>query len=139
MTLRYTKRPLVVQTFHTFPLILLVHTPTPLIPVNQQLWGKDRLVTSFIISNPAVPPNAAPATSIYLGNSPVTGTPTTGNPGLEIPPGSAPSFPIFQETRPEYANANDDFPFVVWDMTQLFLNTDSQVQVTIAVFPTMFL
>jgi len=125
----------VVQTFHTFLITLPVHQPTPLIAG----WDKSRIITSFIISNPGSPLSPQVATPIYLGNNSLVGTPATGNPGIEIPAGSAPSFPIFQESRPEYANVKDDFPYVVWDMSQLWLNTDNGITITVAVFPSMFL
>ena len=134
------KRPLIVQQFRTFAFAVGV-TALPIEPT----VDKTQLITSFVISNPILP-----ALSVFLGNQGVT--PGTG---LEILPGSAPSFEIFQEGRQLYelqAPALDidtgmacrniqpeAIPFIVWSPANIYLVSTAPATVTVALFKAMYL
>ena len=133
-----TKRPLIGQQFRTFSFAVGV-TPLPIAPD----VDLTKLITTFVISNPIA------GASVYFGNGGVSTTT-----GLEIQPGTAPVFEVAQ-TRQLYElqgplldiNAAmqcrrmeaEPLPFVVWDMTQVFLVAAAATTVSIGLFPTMYL
>lgn len=135
-------RPLVSQQFDAFTFAVGV-TPLPI----QPNATPQQLITTFVISN------AVGAVSVFLGGQGVSiGPPATG---LEIPGGTMPAFIITQEGRQMYelqaplldisAGLNcaskeiAAIPFKVWDLSKVFLVASVAVNVTIAVFPEMFL
>jgi hypothetical protein len=141
-----SERPQVSQQLISFP--LTVPGAGLAIPISQSL-DKSRLITTFSVSNPVA------GSSVYLGNAGVTATGTTQ--GFEIPPGTAPAFRTFQETRQLYELQGliviiarvlnctlpeiEKIPFIVWDLTQLYLFSANAggSQVTIAAFPQAYL
>jgi hypothetical protein len=140
-------RPLVTQIGFSFPLTVPgTGQPTPL----SATLDKSKLITSFIVSNPAA------GSSVYLGFTP--GVSNAGaNQGLEILAGTAPNFKISQEGRQLYELQTlsalisklincqvpdlEKIPFKVWDLTQIFLFSGNVAgsQVTIAAFPEVYL
>lgn len=141
-----TQRDLVTQTFRTFPITLVAAAAA--VPLDPN-GNKQQLITSFGISNPA-----ASGGSIYIGNQGVT-DPTGANPGFEIQAGTAPFFREFQEGRQLYelqallapiaeqlncANVGlERIPFVVFDLSQMFVFSLVAVTFTVITFPTMYL
>ena len=132
-------RPLVVQQFRTFSLLVGV-VPLPIEPT----VDKTKLITSFVISNPIG------GVSVFMGNQGVLTTT-----GLEIQPGTAPDFVLDQGGRQLYevqaplldisaglqcrTQALDGVPFVVWDMSTIFLVATAPQLVSVSLFPTMYL
>ena len=143
-----TQRPLVTQELLSFPLVVSGTAGQPT-PISTSL-GKTRMITTFSISNPTA------GSSVYLGGANVT-TPAGANTGFEIQAGTAPVFKILQETRQLYELQAllstiaqglkcqpvdlEKIPFVVWDLTQLFLISANAggSNVTISAFPQMYL
>jgi len=142
-----TDRPLITQTLIAFP--LTVPGVAPAIQMSQTL-DKSRLITTFVVSNPVA------GSSVYLGAS--AGVTNAGaTQGFEIQAGTAPAFKLFQEGRQLYELQAlaaaittqigcippllEKIPFVVWDLTQLFLFSANAggSQVTIAAFPQPYL
>ena len=138
-----TLRPLVVQQFLT----RAVAVTTAATPIDTTL-DKSRLITSFAISNPVG------GTSVFLGNPGVTIAGGT-NAGFEIPGGSAPNFVIDNQGRQLYELQDslnqilaglqcnikplDGIPFVVWDISTMFLVASAATTVTLIILPTMYL
>lgn len=134
------QRPLVVQTFRTFNFAVGL-AALPIDPIQGQ---KERLITTFAISNPVG------GNSVFLGNSGVTATT-----GFEIPGGTAPQFSIDQGGRQNYeiqkpllqiagglqcsTEQIEGVPFVVFDLSNMFLIAAVAQTVTIITFPTMYL
>jgi len=134
-----SKRPLVVQGFRTFTFTAGVKA----LPIEPNL-DKTKLITGFVISNPVG------AISVFLGNIGVTIAS-----GLEIQAGTAPFFGIDQGGRQLYevqsplldissglkcsSDPLGGIPFVVWDLSTVFLVAAAPQIVTVAVFPTMYL
>ena len=139
-------RPLVSQPFLSFP--LAVPGACAAIAISSTI-DKAKLITGFVISNPAA------GSSVYLGNSGVAAT--GANQGLEIQPGTSPFFAVRQEDRQLYElqallqqiamamkcqNVEmEKIPFIVWDLTQLYLFSANAAgsNVTIGVFPQPYL
>lgn len=139
-------RPKVTQQIVPFP--LTVPGVAPAVPLSATL-GPDKLITSFIISNPLA------GSSVYLGSGP--GVSNAGaNQGLEIQAGTAPNFRVTQVRQLYELQALqaaiakminclpqdlEKIPIVVWDLTQLFLFSANAAgsQVTIAAFPEPYL
>lgn len=133
------QRPLIVQQFRTFNFVAGIQA-LPIEPTIQ----KNALITGFIISNPLG------AVSVFLGNQGVTVTS-----GLEIQAGTAPFFGIDQGGRQLYevqaplldisaglqcrTQPLEGVPFVVWDMSTIFLVATAPQVVSVSVFPTMYL
>lgn len=141
-----TLRAQVTQNIITFPLAVPGSgNPQPISTV----LDKSKLITSFIISNPLA------GSSVYLGNAGVAATGPTQ--GLEIQPGTAPNFRVNQEGRQLYELQTlvsmivkqigcvppelEKIPFIVWDLTQIFLFSANAVgsTVTVAAFPQVYL
>lgn len=134
-----TERPLVVQLFRTFAFAAGV-TALPLEPT----LDKTKLITTFMISNPSA------GASVFLGNEGVT-TAT----GLEIQSGTNPVFSIDNQGRQMYEiqglladiteglscrHVNmEKIPFVVWDLSRIFVVAAGAVNISVGVFPTMYL
>ena len=132
-------RPLIAQWGDTFSFAVTT-TAQPVLPN----VDKTKLINSFMVSNPVG------GISVFLGFQPGVLITT----GLEIPGGTLPSFPIFQEGRQLYElqgpveniagmlncrdSGSDAIPFVVWDMSQVFLVASANTTVTIATFKAMF-
>jgi hypothetical protein len=141
-----TQRDLVTQTFRSFALTLTGGAAAVPLDLNA---NKQQLITSFGISNPL-----GSGGSIYIGNQGVT-APGGANPGFEIQAGTAPFFREFQEGRQLYelqllvadiaevlncTNIGlEKIPFVVWDLSQLFVFSAVNLTFTIITFPTMYL
>jgi len=139
------QRPLMVQTFRT-SLINVTTAPLPLDPT----VDKTKLITTFAVSNPVA------GASVYIGNAGVT-IPGGANPGFEIPAGTSPQFSIDQQGRQLYElqaplqginaglNCNtslltiEGLPFVVWDLSSIFIVAVAATTVTVITFPTMYL
>jgi hypothetical protein len=133
------KRPLIVQQFRTFAFNVGVAA----LPIEPTV-DKTSLITTVVISNPIA------GISVFWGNQGVT--PTTG---LEILPGTAPSFEIFQEGRQLYEIQGplldidaglqcrniqpEAIPFVVWSPANMYLVSTAPTTVSIALFKAMYL
>lgn len=140
------ERPLVTQTFRTFPVTLVAGAPALALDPN---GTKQQLITTFSVSNPITS-----GASIFIGNEGVT-DPTGANPGFEIQPGTAPAFKELQEGRQLYelqgplaqllqaANCQnvqlEKIPFVVFDMSRWFAFCTMNITFTVITFPAMYL
>ena len=141
-----TQRPQVSQQTITFG--LAVPGAGLAVPISSNL-DKSKLITTFIVSNPAA------GSSVYLGNAGVQAA--GANQGFEILAGTAPAFRVFQEDRQLYELQTlmaallkglsctvpdlEKIPFICWDLTQLFLFSGNVAgsNVTIAAFPQPYL
>ena len=139
------QRPLMVQTLNT----RLINVTAAALPLDPTV-DKTKLITGFGISNPLA------GASVYIGNAGVT-IPGGNNPGYEIPAGTAPFFQIDQQGRQLYElqaplqainaglNCNtslanvEGLPFVVWDLSSIFIVATAATTVTLITFPTMYL
>lgn len=139
-------RPLVTQTFRTFPVTLTgAAVAIPLDPTGT----KQQLITAWGISNPL-----ASGGSIYIGNQGVT-DPTGANPGFEIQAGTAPFFRENQEGRQLYEVQvllaqiasvlqcenvqKEKIPFVVFNLSEMFVFSTVNITFTVITFPSMYI
>lgn len=134
-----SRRPLVVQQFRTFSVTVGVK-PLPIEPT----LDKTKLITGYIISNPLG------GVSVFQGNLGVSILT-----GLEIQSGTAPFFAIDQEGRQFYelqaplidiaaglkctTQPLEGVPFVVWDLSTIYLVASAPQMVSVSVYPTMYL
>ena len=140
-----SERPRVAQDFTAF----LVAVPIfPLFVPLSSLYDETKLITTFTLSNPLG------GASVYMGGINVS-TPAGNNPGLEIQAGTMPQFKVLQEDRQLYELQAllqsiasriectpaplEKIPFICWDLTRIFLTSTVNVNVTVAVFPQMYL
>lgn len=133
------QRPLVAQQVRTFAFAVTTN-PLPIDPHSD----KTKLITSFVIANPST------GASVFIGNAGVSAAS-----GLEIPAGTAPMFSVDNQGRQLYELQQlllsintglkcahvplEGLPFVVWDLSTLFLVAAANTTVSIGVFPTMYL
>lgn len=133
-------RPLVKQEATSFSLSVAV-TPTPIAP---QL-GLTSMIDSFIVTIPSTAAN-----SVFMGFD--AGVTTTT--GLELLAGTSENFRIDQGGRQLYelqfplmdlrndklckTDPLEQIPYVVWDMSQVYLVAAAITVVTIAVFKAVY-
>jgi len=116
--------------------------PATAIPVSEDI-DQHKLVTSFMVNNYANAPGP-----VYLGVS------SSMHSSVEILPGAAPVFTVFQEGRQFYElqilimkiasqTAQDliKIPVITWDLTTWFLesSTPQPIPVTVVAFPVPYL
>lgn len=133
-----SKRPLIVQQFRTFAFAV----GTGPLPIEPSV-DKTALITTVVISNPIA------GISVFWGNPGVTIAT-----GLEILPGTAPSFEILQEGRQLYELQSpvlieasercpnlqpEAIPFVVWSPSTMYLVAAAPTTVSVALFKAMYI
>jgi len=116
--------------------------PAQAIPVSEDI-DQHKLVTSFVVNNYSNAPG-----SVFLGVS------SSMHSSIEIVPGAAPQFTVFQEGRQFYElqiliakiasqTAQDliKIPVLTWDLTTWYLesSTPEPIPVTIVAFPLPYL
>lgn len=134
-------RDIVYQPFDTFSLVVGT-TPTRISPT----FTKADLIDSFVVSVPA-----SAANNVFIGNASVT---TTS--GLEIVAGGGPilfrirnqiiQYDIHSSLDPA-ANAItqcqelpiQSIPFIIWDLTQIYLIATAPTTISVAPFKSMFI
>lgn len=133
-------RPIITQPFSTFALAVQV-TPTPLSTSVQQA----DLINSFVISL-----DAGAANNVFIGDQGVTVAT-----GLEIVAGAGPIQFLIQDERMKYEllrpmlaglesfqclpNQATTIPFIVWDLSQIYLIAAAITNVRIAAFRAQFI
>jgi len=134
-------RPLLKQEFTTFPLTV----QTTGTPVNANM-GITAMVDSFMITVPA-----GTANSVFLGGD--QGVTITS--GIELLAGTTVQFLINHDGRQQYElqaplidiativacrdYIPEAIPFVVWDMSSIFLVAVAPTAITVAIFKAMYI
>lgn len=131
-------RALIRQTFFPFSLNVLV-TATPLASAGLQA-NLENLYTSVLITNAA-----AAANSVWLGDASIN---VAGRNGLEILPGRSRTLSIGNERQLYELQAPltdgmkcqpDGIPFIVWDVSTMYLIASAPTIVGGILFPEMYL
>jgi len=134
-------RPLVAQEFNTFGLTVNVAPAQPLGP----MYSITSIIDSFYITVPA-----SAANSVFIGGNPGV-TITTG---LEIIAGTTVGFIIQHDGRQMYeiqkplldiartmcnVELPEAIPFVVWDLSQIYVVATAATVISVAPFKAMYL
>ena len=133
-------RPILTQPFPTFIVAVQV-TPTPIMPSQTRA----DLINSFVVSVAA-----AAANNVFIGDQGVT-----VNSGLEIIAGGGPIrftitdermkyellFPMLAGLQSYQCRVNEGYgvPFIIWDLSQIFLVAPAITNVRVAAFRSQFI